>query len=314
MRTGDAANDFQARLDILLAQVRPGEHPALTFRGVTDDAFWLWINTDGRDANVALAEKLPGLPGEEMQRRWTGKTAAATEAEGFRIYRVMRDLHVRHRGDLRECGLVLDFGCGWGRVIRYFLKDVDPGQLIGTDHDDANIAFCVVSNPWCVFIRNEAAPPLPLADHSVGYVYAYSVFSHFSEPMRQLWLNEFKRILRPGGALALTVRPRRFIEKCAAVRRGEATATAPISVRMFPDAQASLDAYDERGFAFSPYRAGDEDAWWGEACISRAYIEREWAKQFVVVAFDAADERSFLRRRLGRNGVALKQHVVLLGA
>ena len=142
-------------------------------------------------------------------------------------------------------------------------------------------------------------PPLAFADDSVGYLYAYSVFSHFSEPMHQLWLNEFKRIQSPGSALALTVRPRGFIAHCAAVRRGEKTAVSPITERMFPDAEASLDAYDERGFAFSPYDS-TVDPWWGEACISRAYIEREWAKHFEVVEFIPADESG------------LKQHVVFL--
>jgi len=28
---------------------------------------------------------------------------------------------------------VLDFGCGWGRIIRFFLKDIDPARLHGTD-------------------------------------------------------------------------------------------------------------------------------------------------------------------------------------
>ena len=139
----------------------------------------------------------------------------------------MRDLHARHFGSLREWGPVLDFGCGWGRVIRYFVKDVEPHQLMGTDYDEPNVEFCVASNPWCEFARNEASPPLPIADDSVGFIYAYSVFSHFSEPMHRQWLEEFKRVLRPGGVLALTIRSRSFLEYCRRLQTGEATGAAP---------------------------------------------------------------------------------------
>ena len=45
---------------------------------------------------------------------------------------------------MREHGPLLDFGCGWGRVIRYFLKDVDPGHLMGTDHNAENIDVVIL--------------------------------------------------------------------------------------------------------------------------------------------------------------------------
>ena len=277
--------------------------------------FWLWINTDGRDANPALADILPGLPDPEKQRLWTGKTGVDTQTEGFEIYQVMRDLHAEHQGDLRKRGPVLDFGCGWGRVIRYFLKDLDPGQARSdTDHDEANVAFCVASNPWCTFGRNEATPPLPLADDSVGYLYAYSVFSHFSEPMHRLWLDEFERVLRPGGALALTVRPRGFIEHCGRLRSGEAKGVSPINKRMFLDYRPRVSPRTTTaGYAFSPYNVDDNDAWWGEACISREYVDREWGKRFEVLAFETAGS-SRVSRAPHRSRNPLKQHVVLLRA
>ena len=58
--------------------------------------------------------------------------------------------------------------------------------------------------------------------------------------------------------------------------------------------------YDEGAFCFSPYDPSDAGAWWGEACIPRAYIDAHWTKQFDLVDFDGAPE--------------LKQHVVLLRA
>jgi SAM-dependent methyltransferase len=297
-RRDKARDSFHRQLKTLL-EGREQTHPADVFRDVTDD-FWFWVNTEGRETSPAVRDMLPGLPDPEMQRRFTGKVGSATLAEGFAIYRTMRDLHARHFGGLREHGPILDFGCGFGRVIRYFLKDVAPGQLIGTDYNETLVEYCIASNPWCHFTRNEADPPLPIADHELGYVYAYSVFSHFSEPMHQRWLEEFKRVLRPGGLLAMTVRPRSFIEHCRRLRTGEATGVSPINVHMFPDADSALARYDDGKFCFSPYDPSDEGAWWGEACIPREYIEQYWSKMFDIVEFVSAAE--------------LKQHVVLLRA
>jgi SAM-dependent methyltransferase len=300
MKVGDhqAADSFPRQLEALLAG-REQMHPADIFRDATDD-FWAWINAEGRETSPTLRDMLPGLPDPDVQRRWTGKAGFETLAEGFAIYRTMRDLHVSHFGSLREHGPVLDFGCGFGRVIRYFMKDVAPGQLIGTDYNETLIDFCIASNPWCQFNRNEADPPLAIADHEVGYVYAYSVFSHFSEPMHQRWLEEFKRVLRPGGVLALTVRPRAFIEHCGRLRTGESKGVSPINRLMFPDTDSALARYDNGEFCFSPYNPAEEGAWWGEACISRKYVEQHWSKLFKVVEFVNAGE--------------LKQHLVLLQA
>lgn len=291
-------NSFHHRLEILLET--PGqEHPADLFRDVSDD-FWFWLNTEGRETSATLRDMLPGLPHPAVQRRWTGKDGSATLAEGFEIYRTMRDLHASHFGPIRQNIVLLDFGCGFGRVIRYFLKDVAKDHLIGTDNNQSLIDFSRQSNRWCRFITNSANPPLPIGDNELDYVYAYSVFSHFSEPMHQRWLEEFKRVVRPGGAVALTIRPRSFIEHCRRLRRGEATGVSPISRHMFLDADSALARYDTGEFCFSPYNPDDKDASWGEASISRAYVEKQWSRLFELVEFV--------------NAGGLKQHTVLLRA
>lgn len=286
---------YRRELETLLKQ-RGQVHPSELFRDVTDDC-WLWINTDGRTVTPALSAMLPGLPTPRQQMRWTGASGHETQVEGFEIYRTLRDVYQRHFGTLRAAGPILDFGCGWGRVIRFFLKDVGPGQLFGTDHDQPNADYCIESNPWCQFGRNDANPPLPYGDGEMGFVYAYSVFSHFSEPMHRRWLEEFKRILRPGGALALTLRPRRFIEHTQHLR---AENSDLITAGMFLDAEAELERYDSGEFCFSPYNPDIEGGWWGEACIPREYVEQHWSQLFDVLEFVPAGN--------------LMQHVVLLRA
>ena len=47
-------------------------------------------------------------------------------------------------------------------------------------------------------------------------------------------------------------------------------------VDLFPDPEQALDDYDHGRFVYVPYRASGYGDWWGEACVSRAYAEREW--------------------------------------
>ena len=49
------------------------------------------------------------------------------------------------------------------------------------------------------FEQSAVEPPLRFADGSFDIVYAYSVFSHLSERVQLRWVEEFARILRPGG-------------------------------------------------------------------------------------------------------------------
>lgn len=51
----------------------------------------------------------------------------------------------------------------------------------------------------------ELAPPTPYVSESFDLVYALSVFSDLDEHLQRDWLAEFRRLLRPGGLLVLSV-------------------------------------------------------------------------------------------------------------
>jgi SAM-dependent methyltransferase len=260
---------------------RPERAPNVLFRDVDDD-FWLWLNTHGRDECSELADLLPGVPDAKVQKLWTGGAGLAALTGGFTTYQSLRDLHVELAGPLE--GPVLDFGCGWGRIIRYFSKDLPAENLWGSDTTESLLQFCRSALPAMRFDHNETWPPLAHDDGTVGFLYAYSVFSHFSEPLHRAWLDEFWRVLKPGGIAAVSIRPRGFIEWCEKQRGPDPWPdAAPFTKRMFLDSQAALDAYDRGEFCYSPYNQDDPDAWWGEAVIPQAYVRREWSKRFEVM-------------------------------
>ena len=153
--------------------------------------------------------------------------------------------------------------------------------MTGTDSNSSLIDFCRVSNRWCNFVRNDVEPPLPFEDGQFQYVFVYSVFSHFAEAMHLRWLEELRRIIKPGGAAAISVRGRNFIKSLREMRK---SAPDVKSLRMLMDTDRELARYDAGEFCFSPYRPR-VDPWWGEACIPRAYVEREWSRLFEVAEF-----------------------------
>ncbi len=106
--------------------------------------------------------------------------------------------------DLAGAHRVLDFGCGCGRTIAWFLRDYNA-EFHGVDVDADAVDWCTKHLRRGHFLANAPEPPLPYPIGHFDVVYCLSVFTHLDESMQDLWLAELSRILRPGGVLLLTV-------------------------------------------------------------------------------------------------------------
>ncbi|HJX47181.1 MAG TPA: class I SAM-dependent methyltransferase, partial [Gaiellaceae bacterium] len=123
-----------------------------------------------------------------------------------------------------ELESVLDFGCGCGRVTRWW-SDFD-GRVAGSDVSGSAIDWCRANLPFARFERNALAPPLVFDDESFDLVYALSVFTHLTADLQLAWRDEVRRVLRPGGLLLLTTHGRSYLprlgeEERASFERGE---------------------------------------------------------------------------------------------
>jgi SAM-dependent methyltransferase len=124
---------------------------------------------------------------------------------------VGREMAASIRGAVAECGAevgemgaILDFGCGCGRVARHW-AGLDGPRLHGCDYNPELADWCDGNLPHLRAIRNELAPPTPYESESFDLIYALSVLSHLSEPLQSAWIAEFRRLLRPGGLLIVSV-------------------------------------------------------------------------------------------------------------
>jgi len=278
---------------VLARSKRTGTTPRDWFSGVDDDT-WLWMNTVGRRRFRPLAAIVPGVPDAYMQTNYTGNSEDATLREGFVAYRLFKNYYETHVGPIASCRGVLDFGCGWGRIVRFFLRDVLAEKVSGVDHSEEAIQACRKTNRWSTFSLIDPHPPTALPNNSFDLIYLYSVFSHLPEEMHLTLLREFQRLLVPGGLLIATTRGREFIQYCASLQKDPHLQDQPrwlsqLSGIFQPEA-AALAAYDNGSFCYEEFGVEGRWSFWGEACIPKEYVQKRWSEMFEVL--DYVDDRA----------------------
>jgi SAM-dependent methyltransferase len=266
---------------------REAANPRELFESISD-RFWYWLITRGAQGRHGLTGIVPGVPSAEMERNWTGSAGDSTLQEAFDFYRLVKYRAQVHDRAINCDTRVLDFGCGWGRIIRFFLRDVDHWNLHGVDCYGEALTAARRGSRWGHFSLIDTHPPACYRSESFDLIYLYSVFSHLSEMVHLEWLREFQRLLRPGGLLFATTRKRHFIQECAAVRARSAIPAFAAGMAMsFLETEDALRQYDAGEFCHSPTGGGGvlEASFYGETCIPKAYIRREWGKLFRVLDF-----------------------------
>lgn len=105
---------------------------------------------------------------------------------------------------LEQMDALLDFGCGCGRIARWFAAVSGP-RIDACDYNPELVEWCARNLP---FIRASATglrPPLPYADAAFDLLYAFSVFTHLSAQLAEQWMSELGRVVRPGGLVWFTI-------------------------------------------------------------------------------------------------------------
>jgi SAM-dependent methyltransferase len=263
--------------------------PAALF-GHIDDQTWRWLHLEAREQCPFLGDYLPSLPPDELQAQIASLSGDAALRHGFEAYELFKRLAGDYRHPLEPSDAVLDFGCGWGRIIRFFIRDVEPENLWGIDVDEIALEACRDTNRWARFEHVDSMPPSHFDDGTFDLIYAFSVFSHLSEECHLAWLKEFERILKRGGVFVSTTLSRHLIEQSEDYASHDLESLPPWQRHLaeaFSPPDEFLALYDRGDYCFAPITGTGEH--YGLACIPETYVRRHWARRFQVRQFFTSD-------------------------
>ena len=116
---------------------------------------------------------------------------------------LFRDLYERHAGPISDASAILDFGCGCGRLARWW-SDLRGPQVFGCDPNPALIGWVQESLPFVNATRSSEEPPLPYPDATFDFIYALSIFTHLPAAKALPWMAELRRVTKPGGLVLFT--------------------------------------------------------------------------------------------------------------
>lgn len=253
------------------------------------DEEWLAAHLARYFCSADMRVELPEYPSDEVQCNTTGQCGEPCLREAFAFYRDCKRFLPGTLARRTARPRLLDFGVGWGRICRFFLREFDKANVFGVDVDGALLEECRRAFGTENFLRCQAFPPTEFADGYFDVVVGFSVFSHLSEPACDAWMREFHRIVRPGGNVALTTRGRFFFDYCESLVESTDAYRAGLATMFdsFADARAKYDAgafvHSARGaVAGSGAREGN---FYGETFIPKEYAARAWSTLFRLVGF-----------------------------
>jgi hypothetical protein len=237
------------------------------------DYEWLEANLDPAAYRTRLGIQIPDLPPDEVQLRFAGRLGRANLQHAFDFYKFV----LAHLPKLRRDRYnILDFGGGWGRVLRFFLREFPAERLILADCLTDAVEYARSLNSSFNIIHSDVNPPLSLAGGSIGLCYSFSVFSHLAERSCADWLCHFAQLLVPGGNLIITTRGKAQIEYLETL--AQADSPNPL-LALLPSPEIIRKRYEQGFFQFYPAGGGGEltPDFYGETWIPRKWLEDRYA-------------------------------------
>jgi len=245
------------------------------------DQGWFDMLVKSISTPVVNGLAFPGFPPKEMQTQFVGSSDKKTLGEAFAFYRFVKESAQKWGTPIGPKSRFLDFGCGWGRYMRFFWKDVDVENLYGCDVNAMIVETCRNLNiPGQVSLIDPHGK-LPYPDSYFDTIMAYSVFTHLPETVNLHWMRELARVARPGCVFCLTLEPRRFIDFIKGIPKNTDSVWYQKLSAHKPRLMEFYRTFDSGNLAFMPTHEGCETTY-GDVVIPLSFIERAWGTSFKV--------------------------------
>jgi SAM-dependent methyltransferase len=216
-----------------------------------------------------LKSLFPSMPPDMVQDNWTGAHGIALLTQTSAFVESLIDGYRKLTGRTLEKGRVLDFGCGWGRIIRLLYKYVAYDNIYGVDPWDESISLCTRYGVKGHLSISDYVPRTLPFEGPFDLIYAYSVFTHLSENTTRIALDTLRRYIDRGGVLVITIRPKEYW---------------PMNREGGVDAASMMSRHERTGFAFAPHNRTpiDGDITYGDTSMSIDYIRTNFPRWQIV--------------------------------
>ena len=253
---------------------------------LSDDQ-WIEILNESVTRENPLGIPMPRFPTDDVQVKIMGSSGRVALAGADKMYRFMKKVSKDGGCPLSSTSKILDFGCGWGRFTRFFVKDVEDSNILGADVAPAMVQICQSTRVPGEYSLIDPTGKLPYEDGTISHILSYSVFTHLPEVAASHWLAELSRVAAPGAMFVFTVEPPRFLDTIA---DGDASTTdnwwlKTLIERHKAQAVDGRERLAETGYAFIPTNGEHLADQYGDSVFTSSYIKREWAKYFSLVSY-----------------------------
>src|SRR5690242_126916 len=120
----------------------------------------------------------PSMVTEQDQKGWTGSQGEALLVLSLAFMKTMISGYSAITGNRIGNAKVLDFGCGWGRLIRFLYKYTPVDTIYGVDPWDKSIELCQKHGVKGNLGLSDWVPASLPFDVKFDLIFAYSVFTH----------------------------------------------------------------------------------------------------------------------------------------
>ena len=261
------------------------------------DSAWIELLYKSVNSRVIKGVSFPDFPEDNIQISTIGNKGINSLHEPKNMYQEIRRITKQQNKSFNKETKFFDFACGYGRMPRFFMKDIFPGNLYGSDVtkefiDLCKTTFCIKCKKIAIcgggdvsFDINNPFPPLKYGNETFDVIMAYSLFSHLSEDAHLAWLKEFLRIIKPSGLIFLTFRQQSFLTD---LKQKSIADNVSDYDKIMIERLGTTDVQDQFNmgeYIYSPNGGGYDltNDFYGDTVIPNEYISNEWGKWFDIV-------------------------------
>jgi 2-polyprenyl-3-methyl-5-hydroxy-6-metoxy-1,4-benzoquinol methylase len=268
------------------APTREADYVKDSKKSKVDDAEWFELQFNPELALAKYGIALPALPSDDVQVGFTGLSGRVNLLQAFSFYRYVSSICRIHQVIEPR---ILDFGGGWGRISRFFLRDTKPECIYIAETRKWAIECLHTTGNRSHVIHNQPRPPILGLIEQFDLVFAYSVFSHLSEEYFHAWINYLLSVLRPGGYLVFTTRGQIFINHLEHLHADKSKPHEMLEehvrrlLQEMPLPPEIRRRYLKGDFQFYPIGGAGEltSDFFGEAFVPKPYIEQHFRPFFI---------------------------------